>query len=235
MELHDRFGFQIDDETQKMIDQATEAGIVGDAHKSAAERTVDGLNKVADRLDALLDGLGIKMPAAIKAGVDKAVIEAQRLRSGVQGAIDAIPKDINVNFHARYDGFDQAGDYAAAGGLVTTSGIVQYFGGGGFVPRGSDTVAAMLTPGESVLTTHATAELGRETIGALNRGATLNRGMNTAALEHKTDEQTRAIRAQNDLLAKQTQMLALYQAELRRTNAKLPQMLKEAVMLKSAA
>ena len=44
----------------------------------------------------------------------------------------------------------QAVGGAATGGFVTPTGI-KYFQGGGFTPRGTDTVPAMLTPGEVIL------------------------------------------------------------------------------------
>lgn len=48
------------------------------------------------------------------------------------------------------------------GGVIAGRNNVLYFGKGGFVPRGTDTVPAMLTPGEMVL--------ARDQVKALTRG-----------------------------------------------------------------
>lgn len=68
-------------------------------------------------------------------------------------------------------------EYAALGGLVTSSGV-RYLASGGsvrgkvlrFAPRGTDTVPAMLTPGEGVVNTLGMSRLGTAGLGSLNRG-----------------------------------------------------------------
>jgi hypothetical protein len=58
---------------------------------------------------------------------------------------------------------------AARGGVVTSRGIQSFAGGGrvlAFRPRGTDTVPAMLTPGETVRTAAQEAALGNADIGA---------------------------------------------------------------------
>ncbi len=110
-----------------------------------------------DRLNTVLDGLakflGIDLPAAAKTGAD-----------GIQDHLDDItPPDLTVHVGAIYDGFKNSPDFngqtqvldgAASGGLVTDIGI-QHFAMGGrvlrFMPQGTDTQPAMLTPGEVVL------------------------------------------------------------------------------------
>lgn len=48
----------------------------------------------------------------------------------------------------------------AGGGYITASGKVMYFAGGGFVPKGTDTVPAMLSPGEAVVSAQAVSAAG---------------------------------------------------------------------------
>jgi hypothetical protein len=75
----------------------------------------------------------------------------------VQSALDGIRAPsltVDVGFNDR-GGYRPGSnpDYASTGGRVTSTGI-QYLAGGGpvdFAPRGTDTVPAMLTPGERVL------------------------------------------------------------------------------------
>jgi hypothetical protein len=74
-------------------------------------------------------------------------------------------------------GSDDSASYGSTGGVVTPDGI-QYRASGGMIwpRRGSDTVPAMLTPGERVLNVRENK--------AYEAGAT----MNTAAMEGKLDE-----------------------------------------------
>jgi hypothetical protein len=69
-QLQQDFGFEVDAATQEMLDQATAAGIVGDAHRSAQERTAVAMEKVANIMDALAKRLGITLPDAAKKGAD---------------------------------------------------------------------------------------------------------------------------------------------------------------------
>lgn len=97
---------------------------------------------------------------------------------GLGTAITSIP-DRTIHIGYQVDNPPTGVDYAATGGFVTARGIQRFAGGGNvlpFTPMGTDTVPAMLTPGESVLTRGATAMLGRDAIGMLNRGGRLPRG-----------------------------------------------------------
>jgi hypothetical protein len=71
------------------------------------------------------------------------------------------------------------------GGLVTAGGVMYLAGGGPVLPmwlaRGTDTVPAMLTPGEAVLNRNATATLGIDAIRGLNAGHGLSGVSGTAA------------------------------------------------------
>jgi hypothetical protein len=63
--------------------------------------------------------------------------------------------------------------YGFMGGLVTEQGIQRFAQGGkvlNFVPRGMDTVPAMLAPGEGVVNHAGMGVLGEEGLRALNRG-----------------------------------------------------------------
>jgi len=66
-------------------------------------------------------------------------------------ALDTATRDRTVRVGVKYDLGDPP-DYAARGGLVTAQGV-RYLAAGGplFQPRGTDTIPAMLTPGERVL------------------------------------------------------------------------------------
>jgi TP901 family phage tail tape measure protein len=130
---------------QSMIDQ----GLLFDAnHKKItdmkgvgvtfADTLTAGFDRIVERLDILLRKLGAIPPALSGAGTT----------SGGAG------------------GFDTSSDhapYAAMGGLVLNDGIQRFANGGRVLPfmaRGTDTVPAMLTPGEMVLTRGQQAAAG---------------------------------------------------------------------------
>lgn len=83
----------------------------------------------------------------------RAVDEIKRtLAGGFRVPVNFDVAPLNLPSGVTVDGpsFDSP-DYAHDGGKVTPSGVVAYMAGGGFIPRGTDTVPAMLTPGERVL------------------------------------------------------------------------------------
>jgi hypothetical protein len=64
--------------------------------------------------------------------------------------------------------------YPSSGGLITgysTGGMVNYFANGGF-SRGTDTIPAMLTPGEFVIKKAAVDRIGAHNLRSLNSGVT---------------------------------------------------------------
>lgn len=144
---------------QKMIDQGLLTDAAGqkitdmkELGISFAESMTAGFNKVVDKLTELIDKI-----------------------SATTGAINAIPTAKTITIDTVYTESHPTptdtggGDpYASTGGLVTAHGI-QHFAGGGvvlpFAPRGSDTVPAMLTPGEMVLTRRQQASLFRAASG----------------------------------------------------------------------
>ncbi len=132
-------GIPLDDNTQMLIDQSKELGLWKDAGKSALDKVIDGMSILVDKVGELLSHM-----------------------SGVSGAITGLParKDVDLYVHEHVERsitefIEQrdAIDHASHGGKVTSSGVVSYLAGGGeiFQPRGTDTVPAMLTPGERVL------------------------------------------------------------------------------------
>lgn len=175
IELQERFGFKVDDATQKMIDEAKAAGLVGDEHKSASERMVDGINKVVERMDAMLEGFGIRMPRAIAEGVDAA---AGRIRDGLGGAIDAIDRDIKIRVGVEVDDWTVDYDYDDKGFIKggRTRTVRSYASGGIAVGRQiamiGDTPSGKEIVGDIPFMTRAlTGALERMRNGAQGSGA----------------------------------------------------------------
>ncbi len=112
-----------------------------------------------------------KIIAKLQELIDKIAISASNINnlpSKKTVEIVTIHTDVNGN-----DG-DGGGPAMAARGGIVTSGGVQYLAGGGRVlawpSRGSDTVPAMLTPGEGIVSRRGMASLGKSGLSAINRG-----------------------------------------------------------------
>lgn len=163
IDLHDQTGMAIDAETQKLIDQARADGVLKAKQISTNDILLQGLG-------AIIKAVGGELPEAFKkfgkAGVDAA--------HDVTDALNDIPTDINstITVHTgelpdltNLDGGRTVD--VSTGGLVMPGKILQFMRGGAvpevpiyralgsrvidFTPKGTDTVAAMLTPGEIVL------------------------------------------------------------------------------------
>lgn len=119
------------------------------------------------------------MMMALRAGIitagDKAIWEARRVAYNVQHAFDGITYGHNPDDDGKdyiMSGWHSIGGliYAANGKLIN------------FVPRGTDTVPAMLTPGEFVMRKQAVDTFGAafmKSINDLNIGAAFDRLINT--------------------------------------------------------
>jgi hypothetical protein len=79
---------------------------------------------------------------------------------GVSSAVENIPTNVTVDVHGVYYPPDIPGeDYSTPPQQYAGGGVV--YAAGGWAPRGSDTVPAMLTPGERVLTVAESRNYGR--------------------------------------------------------------------------
>jgi TP901 family phage tail tape measure protein len=82
-ELEQDFGYQVDAATQAMIDQAVQAGVVGDKQRSAADRAALSLEKVVNILSSMATAMGITIPNAAASMVDGINWELYRLPSSI--------------------------------------------------------------------------------------------------------------------------------------------------------
>jgi len=153
---------------------------------SWATTLTEGFEMVVDKLDELIRKiLGLPSSAAEAA-------------EGMQEAFDDLDIVIPVEFD---DGGGYGGgsggsggyDPYAAGGVVTP---VRYAARGllPFVPRGTDTVPAMLTPGEGVVTRQGMSLLGPVGLSALNRGHVTAGGPATIIDLSAVRDEVRALR-----------------------------------------
>jgi hypothetical protein len=77
-ELQQDFGYQVDENTQRMLDGAQTAGLVGDAHRDANERIASALEEVAKLLGDFISLFG-EIPKG-----------AQEAAGGVESALNGI-------------------------------------------------------------------------------------------------------------------------------------------------
>lgn len=172
---------------QGYLDMARKTGMeVPSAMKPILQSMIDQGTLVDENGNLITDlgQIGVAFSETMTQGFDRIVQKLQELLQQlgkVPDAITNIPQPGPIHIPIVYDdpGFDQRSQntYAAMGGLVTSHGIEpQYFGMGGrvlpFRPRGTDTVPAMLTPGERVLSRQQNAayEAGQRA-GTMNTDA----------------------------------------------------------------
>jgi hypothetical protein len=165
-ELQQDFGYAVDDSTQALLDQAVAAGDVGEKHRSIQAQTLD----VMKHLDTVLVAIGEKFGVTLPTDIDKTGKAFDDAKEHLKGFVGQIPDNIDIPVNVDYKSNQPPGqnDYQqgppdqyshpySKGGMVYASG--------GFIPRGSDTVPAMLTPGEGVLSLSGMSALGRLNAG----------------------------------------------------------------------
>jgi hypothetical protein len=172
IQAHVDLGTPIDENTQKLIDQANAAGLLGDD-------TMSMLDVLKEGFAALITAVGGQVPEAFK----KMAKSAKDAASDATAAVNGIPKNVDIKVNYTDSGYhpnDPKPDPTPApprgptfpgddGRRYATGGVVLPFATGGLVPevpaylstgsarvidfaaKGTDTVPAMLTPGEIVL------------------------------------------------------------------------------------
>ena len=150
------------------------------------EKLIESGELVDENGEKITDIGKLKFGETLQTSLQKLIDEVRRLIDAIRGvpeAVDEIPSEVTVDVNLRYRQSGDLGDrldpdrqddlhFAARGGIVRRHGI-QHLGAGGRVRAwGTDTVPAMLTPGEGVLSLH-----GMEMLGALNRGLDFSSSM----------------------------------------------------------
>lgn len=119
---------------------------------------MEAIDKERVALQERLDAEQLAQEQRLEAAGQKVVDVATTVRKGIQ---EIFAQAIEVPYVFRQAAGQTPSDlrtsYAAMGGLVTPGGV-HYFSGGGWVPKGTDTVRAMLTPGEMVLPRRSAAQ-----------------------------------------------------------------------------
>lgn len=87
-QLHKDTGFTIDENTQKLLDDAEAAGIVGESHKTEGRRMVEAMEGVKSVLEQIADFMGVNLVNAA--------------RDGARGVSDAF-NNIRPHIQVKYD------------------------------------------------------------------------------------------------------------------------------------
>jgi hypothetical protein len=127
------------------------------------DATIEAVDAATAALDAAVE-LG-NMYAVRNAGVALAAAEAAQ--AAAQAAYDATMPALDPNMSGGSGG-GMDYQYAAKGGIIKP----QYFKMGGFA-RGTDTVPAMLTPGEFVMSRYAVQSHGIDKMKSINNGSSV--------------------------------------------------------------
>lgn len=94
-EAQQDFGLEVDDSTQRLIDQALEAGLVGEAHRSAQDRAVQAMERAAVAMQHVGD--------VLERVFGDAGDDSQMFADRVHDAIDSIPTEVRVAVHFDVD------------------------------------------------------------------------------------------------------------------------------------
>lgn len=178
-------GKVFDDNGKKITDIKDLGLIFGDTMETVMKKTIpDAIAKLTTVLEGLAKFLGIDLPKAAEDGA-----------ADTQNSLDGItPPDLTVHVKTQFDPAsspdynnpDNApppegswrGSFVRPWGLqyLAAGGLAAALATGAFIPRGSDTIPAMLTPGEGVVNTLGMSHLGIDGLRSLNHGEPLATG-----------------------------------------------------------
>ena len=164
-ELEKDFGYSVDAATQELIDQAVAAGEVGEKHRSIQEQMLDLQKQELAVLEAIGKAFGVTIPNDIS----KTGAAFDKLGNKIDNAVAQIPDSIHIP--VRFD-IPEGPDNNPTGGrpIPFEAGGPVYAAGGYFRPRGTDTVPAMLSPGEFVVSRRGVQSAGMPALRSINRG-----------------------------------------------------------------
>lgn len=87
-ELSEDFGYSLDANTQKLVDEAKAAGLVGDTHRTATEQMLIHTKRMADALEGIAKLFGVELPNAV---------------DDFGSALDDLPKDIDISAKVNFE------------------------------------------------------------------------------------------------------------------------------------
>lgn len=161
---------------------------------------IDQLTEVINSIQELVDSIPPEYKKKTKVTIngtvdDKVSPKVRRAIRALQASVNAIPSSITKIVTVRLVGSAVAAGVRGAEAAMAALQNQQHGGriyraGGGSLRRGTDTVQAMLTPGEWVMNRHATSMLGDDVLSKLNhldiRGALNSLSLRAGQIQSKT-------------------------------------------------
>lgn len=161
---------------------------------------IDQLSATIDSLQALVDSIPSEYKKTTKVNIKGSVNDdvspkVRKAIRAIQASVRAIPSSITKVVTIRLVGNAVAAGVRGAEAAMAALQNQQHGGriyraGGGSLRRGTDTVQAMLTPGEWVMNRHATSMLGDDVLSRLNhldiRGALNALSLRAGQIQNKT-------------------------------------------------
>ena len=181
-DMADTYGFELDENTEALIKQAEEAGLLGDAAKTADDKMIEGLERIAEGIETLVSLLNGDMQEALRNMARVAQEEADRVENSFRNATDDIQSDFNhltlphLEGHASYQiEYDYPefspptgteGESYASGGIITRPHLAMVGEGG--QPEMIGPVSFMSKALEGALGTTGPNQIERETLNELH-------------------------------------------------------------------
>lgn len=143
-------------EIQQRLDKSPSAS----ANAGVLEDATQALDKAQREADASQTSATANEQAS--AALQSASSSSETLRSALDGSIEAtaqIAANMANAARSAADAATKSAQIQAGGGAQAAAmgGLIRHFSTGGFASRGTDTVPAMLSPGEMVINAHATS------------------------------------------------------------------------------
>ena len=158
--------------------------------------TVGLLDRLSDvQLAGGMTGRQIKQELvfrdAVRLGLDPELAQAIALGTSTEEKLIEANKQLTLSILVLASRMQDAALGLALPDGFATGGMVQYRAGGGsiFKPRGTDTVPAMLSPGEFVIRKSAVDAIGADTLAAINEGGVAYRKNGSKKPEERLKEQ----------------------------------------------
>src|SRR4029077_1255557 len=168
-ELEKDFGYSVDAATQALIDQAVASGEVGEKHRSIQEQMLDLQKQELAVLEAIGKAFGVTIPNDIA----KTGTAFDKLGNKIDDAVAQIPENINIPVKFDIPDFPQYPDQRSdtnPGGVQYAQGGPVYAAKGFWTPKGMDTIPAMLSPGEFVISKKGVDSAGVPALRRINSG-----------------------------------------------------------------
>lgn len=161
---------------------------------------IDQLTETIDSIQELIDSIPPEYKKKTKVKIngtvdDEVSPKVRKAIRAIQASVNAIPSSITKVVTIRLVGNAVAAGVRGAEAAMAALQNQQHGGriyraGGGSLRRGTDTVQAMLTPGEWVMNRHATSMLGDDVLTKLNhldiRGALNSLSLRAGQIQSKT-------------------------------------------------